>query len=373
MTTRGFKEEEARYYPEASLASHLIGFLGRDESNEALGYFGVEGYYDKDLAGLPGVIKSERDLYNKPIFNGNQERQGAEDGRDLILTIDKSVQHIMKEELRKGVELYKAKSGCAISVDPYNMEVQGLVCLPDYDPDEYFKSNDKIFQDWAITSVYEPGSTFKPLVMAAAIDAGVIKVGENFEEDGPVKIGEYEIQNWDNKYSGRITISRILEKSSNVGMVYVGKKLGKENLYKYLDRYGFGDYTNIDLQGEVSGKVKERSPEIQKKVLSEKTSEIMRKMLVSVVSNAEAKWEIPKGFTFGGKTGTAQIALSGKYDSSKTIASFIGFAPASKPKFLMLIVIKEPGVSSWGSETAAPIFFNIASKLLVYYNIPAND
>lgn len=424
----GFQEETYRFYPEASLSAHLVGFLGKDKDGESLGYFGVEGYYDKDLTGLPGVLKSERDLFNRPIFVGSQEKVDAADGRDFVLTIDKSVQHIVKEQLKAGVEKFDAKSGCVIAVKPKTMEIIALSCLPDFDPGEYYDFSNDVFSNWSISSGYEPGSTFKPLIMAAAIEEEVVKADGMYNESGAVTIGGYKIQNWNDKYEGKISIGRILEKSSNVGMVYIGSQLGKEKVYDYIKKYGFGEYTNIDLQGETPGQLKPlnawypidaatmsfgqgisvtamqlvrgfaavinggylmrpyivkevvedgykkvREPQVQRRVLSERTSKIMRKMLVNTVANAEAKWDIPEGFTFGGKTGTAQIALEGKYDASKTIASFIGFAPADDPEFLVLTVIQEPASSSWGSETAAPLFFDIAKELLIYYNIPAEN
>ena len=424
----GFQEETHRFYPEASLSAHLIGFMGKDKDGEGIGYFGVEGYYDKDLSGLPGVLKSERDLFNRPIFVGTQEKVDAADGRDFVLTIDKSVQHIVKEHLKAGVENFKAKSGCVIAVKPKTMEIIALSCLPDFDPGVYYDFSEDVFANWSISSAYEPGSTFKPLIMAAAINEGVLKPTDTFNESGAVTIGGYRIQNWNDKYEGKISITRILEKSSNVGMVYVGQKLGKQKVYDYIKKYGFGDYTNIDLQGETPGQLKPldtwypidaatmpfgqgisvtamqlvrgfaavinggylmrpyivkevvedgykkvREPQVQRRVLSEKTSKIMRQMLVNTVAHAEAKWDIPEGFTFGGKTGTAQIALEGKYDSSKTIASFIGFVPADDPEFLILTVIREPESSSWGSETAAPLFFDIAKELLIYYNVSAEN
>jgi len=421
----GFQEEKARYYPEASLAAHLIGFLGKDSADESIGYFGVEGYYNKDLAGLPGVLKSERDLFGRTIFVGNQERIEAEDGRDIVLTIDKSVQQIIKEQIKKGMKRFKAKSICALAVKPDTMEVLGLACLPDFDPSTYYDFPEENYTNWMISSSYEPGSTFKPLVVAAGLEEGVIKPTDSFNESGPTRIGNYTIRNWNDEYEGKITITHVLEKSSNVGMVHIGKMIGKKKLFDYVQNYGFGKFTNIDLQGETTGKVKEfskwypidaatmafgqgvsvtgiqlvrafasvinggtlmrpyvvreviengiskkRNPQVQRRVLSEKTSAQMRKMLVSTVNHAEVAWDIPKGFTFGGKTGTAQIAVQGTYDVSKTIASFIGFAPAENPAFLMLVVVQEPESSEWGSETAAPLFFDIAEELLIYLNIP---
>ena len=419
----GFEEQSQRYYPEASLSAHLLGFVGKGKEGEPVGYFGVEGFYEQDLAGLLGFVKSERDLIGRPILIGDQEKIDSEDGRDLVLTIDKSVQAIAKAKLKSGMDSYQAKEGCVIIANPNTLEILALTCLPDYDPNAYYDSNDATFNNQSISSLYEPGSTFKPFITAAGIEQKAIKPDSKFDEKGPVKIGEYTIQTWNNKYEGKITMTRILEKSSNVGMVYIGSKLGKKNIIKYINELGFGQKTGIDLQGESSSYIRdywadidyatatfgqgivvtpiqmvrafssvinggnlmrpyivkaikdglttqEVKPKLDKKIFSEKTSQTVKKMLVSTVEHGEYKWAIPEGYHIGGKTGTAQIAVGGKYDASKTIASFIGFAPADKPKFIALVILKEPKSSIYGSETAAPIFFEIAKELLYYYNIP---
>ncbi|NCO88638.1 hypothetical protein CO083_01625 [Candidatus Roizmanbacteria bacterium CG_4_9_14_0_8_um_filter_34_12] len=419
-----FEEESNRYYPEASLAAHLIGFVGKNSENDPVGYFGVEGYYNKDLSGLPGLLRSERDLSNNPIFAGTQEMLEAEDGRDLFLTIDKAVQMIIKGRLKKAMKIYQVREGCVIVVDPLNLEVLGLSCLPDFDAEEYYKFDETFYKNSALTNLYEPGSTFKPLIVAAAIQEKAIKPNDIYNETGPLQFGEYQIQTWNNKYEGKISITRILEKSSNVGMVYIGEKLGNKKIYEYLNDYGFGKKTDIDLQGEFvnqikpfnnwypidfatatfgqgiavtplqmikafaslinggqllqphvvrqinnKGEVRNIQKKLVKKVLGTQTSNIIKKMLQSTVENGEISWAIPKGYLMGGKTGTAQVAIKGHYDPSKTIASFIGFAPVSNPKFLTLVILKEPKTSQWGSETAAPLFFEIAKDLIVYYNI----
>ncbi len=420
----GFEYGMRRYYPEASLSAHLAGFVGKDDRGEDVGYFGLEGFYDKDLKGLPGFIESERDLLGQPIFIGTQEKVSAENGRDLTLTIDKTVQEIIKKKLKEGIENYQANSGCVIVADPKNMEILGMACLPDYDPENYFKSSEDFFKNPAISDLYEPGSIFKPLIMAAALEEKKIKPNDYYHEDGAVTIGEYTIKTWNDEYEGKISMTRILEKSSNVGMVYVGEKLGDEKLFKYFTKYGFGETTDIDLQGENSGFIKakqnwypidyatatfgqgiavtsiqmlrafasiinggnlfrpyvvkeitslgdekEIKPKLIRKIVSQNTSEVIKKMLVSTVENGEFKWAKPKGYSIGGKTGTAQIPIKGHYDPTKTVASFIGFAPSDEPKFIALVTLKEPKASPWGSETAAPLFFEIAKELLVYYNV----
>jgi len=424
----GFDEEYRRYYPESSLSSQLLGFVGKNSGGDNIGYFGVEGYYDKDLSGLPGLLKSERDLSDRPIFFGTQDRIEPENGRDFILTIDKSVQQIIKNRLQAGLERYQATQGCVIVADPMTLQILGMSCLPDFDPDKYYLFNENYFKNSSITYLYEPGSIFKPLVVAAGIEAKAIKPDEIYNEEGPVTIGEYTIKTWNNKYEGKISMTRILEKSSNVGMVYIGEKLGDKKLYQYINNYGFGQLTGIDLQGEVAGYLRAknqwypidyatatfgqgiavtpiqmvrafatlinggkllvphtvlridaegREQTIQTKltqtILSERTSLIIKKMLASTVENGEVSWAKPKGYAVGGKTGTAQIPIAGHYDPSKTIASFIGFAPVNNPKFVALVIIREPKASQWGSETAAPIFFEIAKDLIVYYNIAPGE
>lgn len=424
----GFNREMKRFYPEASLSAHLLGFVGKDKEGENIGYYGLEGFYDKDLAGLPGLMDSERDIAGRPIFLGIQNKIEAENGRDLILTIDKTVQEIAKKRLMAGIEKFQAKQGCVIIADPYTMAILSLVCMPDYDVDSYYKFSENYFKNPAISEVYEPGSIFKPLIMAAALEEKKIKPQDIYNEKGPVQINEYQIKTWNDKYEGKVSMTRILEKSSNVGMVYIGEKLGKDKIYQYLEKYGLNDQTGIDLQGEISSYLRPKKdwypidyatvtfgqgialtpiqmirafaaiinggklmkpyvvdkivyqnketkiqPKQERKIMSEYTSEIIKKMLVSTVENAEAIWDRPKEYLIGGKTGTAQIAIKGHYDPSLTNASFIGFAPADKPKFIVLVILKEPKTSPWGSETAAPIFFEIVKDLIVYYNITPSD
>lgn len=420
----GFQEEYKRFYPEASLAAHILGFVGKEEDGSDTGYFGIEGYFNKDLEGLAGFLKSERDFLGRPILVGTQERVEPQNGRSIYLTIDKSVQEIAKSKLKDGMERYRAKEGCVIVADPMTMEILAFSCLPDFDLDNYFLFSESYFKNPGITDLYEPGSTFKPLIVAAAIEEKKIKPTDTYDEEGPVEVGDYTIRTWDNKYEGRVSMTRILEKSSNVGMVHIGEKLGAENVYSYIHDYGFGKPTNIDLQGENPGFLKRKAewypidyatatfgqgiavtpiqmirafsslvnggkllephivralasedrknviePKVERVILKPQTSEIIKKMLVSTVENGEIRWAKPEGYTIGGKTGTAQIPIAGHYDPNKTVASFIGFAPADKPKFIALVVLKEPESSPWGSETAAPLFFEIAKDLLVYYNI----
>jgi len=420
----GFDNGYQRYYPEASLAAHLLGFVGKNYWGESVGYFGIEGYFEKELAGLPGMIKTERDILGRPIFFGTQERIDPENGADIYLTIDKSVQIIAKKRLKEGLDLYQAKEGCVLIVEPDTVKICASVCLPDFDQSKYAIYNEAIFKNPAISNLYEPGSIFKPLIVAAALEEKKITANDFVTEDGPVKIGDHFIRTWDNKYEGKISITRVLERSSNVGMLKIGQKLGEKKIYQYLERFGFGRLTNIGLQGEIAGQLKPIDqwysidfatvtfgqgiavtpiqfvrafaalinggrlmeplvvekfvfgdkekfvyPKEVKRVISSKVSATIKRMLEKVVENGEIRWEKPEGYSIAGKTGTAQIPIAGRYDPSKTIASFVGFAPVTNPKFLVLVILKEPKTSVWGSETAAPLFFKIARDLIVYYGI----
>ncbi len=420
----GLNYQTKRFYPEASLSAHLLGFVGKNTEGKNVGYFGLEGFYDKDLAGIAGFVKSERDILGKPILLGSQDKIASENGRDLVLTIDKTVQEVSKQKLKNAIEKYQAKQGCVIIANPQTMEILAMVCLPDFDPAKYYFFSESDFKNPVVSDLFEPGSIFKPLIMAAAIEERKVMPNDLYNEIGPVEMGKYKIKTWDNKYEGEISMTRILEKSSNVGMVYVGSKLGGSLILNYLKKYGFGEPTSIDLQGEISGYLKSDKewypidyatvtfgqgiavtpiqmitafsslvnggklmkpyvvsqiisssrkklikPKLVRQVISERTSQIIKKMLESTIENGEVRWAKPKGYSIGGKTGTAQIPLEGHYDPSKTIASFIGFAPVDKPIFVTLVILREPRTSPWGSETAAPLFFEIAKELIVYYGI----
>lgn len=425
----GFEKKSSRYYPESSLSAHLIGFVGKNTKGESVGYYGLEGYYEMDLKGIPGISRSEVDPLGRPIFIGTQDRISPVNGRDLFLSIDIHIQAKSKELLKDGIYKYGAKGGCIIVADPMSMNIISLVCLPDYDPSEYYKFGESFFSDKAIVDLFEPGSIFKPLIMASALNENKVKPSDIYNETGPIKIGEYSIKTWDNKYSGKITMSNIIEKSSNVGMVYIGEKLGKDLLIKYLNNFGFGQKTGIDLEGEASGYIKRKnewypidyatatfgqgivvtpiqmirafasvinggyllqprvvktfseenkknievSKTVIRRVIKEESSVQIKKMLESTIKNGEVEWDVPKGYRFGGKTGTAQIPIGGTYDPSKTNASFIGFFPVDKPRFIAMIILKEPSTSTWASETVAPMFFDLARELILYYNIAPDN
>jgi stage V sporulation protein D (sporulation-specific penicillin-binding protein) len=421
----GFEKESKRFYPEASTAAHILGFVGMDENGNDKGYFGLEGFYDRELRGKDGMLRREKDVHGNPIVVGEAMRMDAQNGRTLVLWTDRVVQRIAEQKLIEGVRKYGAKEGTVTIMDPKTGGVLAMATFPSYDPASYANTDKELYKNPIVASSYEPGSTFKTLIMSAGLEEKVITPETKMDETGPVRIGEYLIRTWNDQYRGSITMTDVLIHSSNVGMVFVERKLGEKKMLTYIHNYGFGKPTNIDLEEESSpqlradsewgeidlatgsfgqgiavtpiqmvravaalanngwlmephivreirdsnGKIIPIKPKKIRQVVSEKTAELMKEMMILAVDNGEAKWAKPKGYQIAGKTGTAQIAVSGHYDDKKTIASFVGFAPADNPKFVMLVTLHEPSSSQWGSETAAPLFFSIAKDLFMYYGI----
>ncbi len=399
--------------------------MGRDDEGSEKGYFGLEGYYDLALSGRHGFVARESDAKGAPILFGNSKEASAITGVDLVTHIDKTIQMIIEEKLKKAIEDYGAKSGNVVIMDPNTGAILGMAALPSYDPGSYFDYSNELFKNPTISDAFEPGSIFKPIVMASALDANLITPDTLCDIcRGPVEVEKYTIETWDHKYHPDSTMTDVIIHSDNIGMVFTGQKLGTEKFVDYMQKFGFGKTTGIDLQGEgspplrekgtwnivdlatgtfgqgiavtpiqmvraiavianggklvtpqVVGKIKgdgweeEVKPEKPQEIISQKAALDITYMMTMAVRDGEAKWAVPKGFKIAGKTGTAQIPVSGHYDKDKTIVSFVGFAPADKPKFVMLVSLREPKTSQWGSETAAPLWFNIARDLFPYMGI----
>ncbi len=421
----GFEKEPKRFYPEASSAAHLLGFVGSDVNGQDHGYFGLEGFYDRQLAGTSGSIRLEKDAHGAPILIGEDERIPPQDGRTLVLSVEKPVQQIVERRLAEGIKKYGAKAGTIVVLDPATGGVLATASYPTYDQRAYGEYDKVLYTNPAVASTYEPGSTFKTLIMAAALNEKLVTPQTIMNESGPVVVGPNSIRTWNNEYHGDITMTQVLEYSSNVGMVDVARRLGKDKMLDYIRKFGFGKPTNIDLEEEASpelrpdkqwqeideltasfgqgiavtpmqmvravaalanggkimephvvskikdekGKTIQIKPKMITQVISPQSASIITEMMVAAVDNGEAKWAKPKGYRIAGKTGTAQIPVAGHYDATKTIASFVGFAPADHPTFVMLVTLTEPTSSPWGSETAAPLFFTIARDLFTYWGI----
>lgn len=423
----GFQEEEKRFYPEGSMSAHLLGFVGQDRSGQDKGYFGLEGFYDRLLAGRPGLLFQEKDASGKPILIGESSLEGEILGRDLQTFLNRSLQYLLEEKLKKGIEKYQAKGGLAVMMDPATGAILGMASFPSYYPAEYSQTDKTFFSNPVVSQTFEPGSIFKPLVMAAAINQEVVVAEEKCSRcNGPRQIGEYVIKTWDEKYHPDSTMTEILEHSDNVGMVYVSEKLGKQKLLPYLKNFGLGELTGIDLEGETTAEIRpeedwtaidlataafgqgvavtpiqmvramaaianggvllephvvakikseekevEIKPKVQRRVIKETTAKIITEMMVNAVEKG-GRWEKPKGYRIAGKTGTAQIPIAGHYDKEKTIVSFIGFAPADQPRFIMLVTLQEPSLT-WGSMTVAPLWFEMAKEIFYLLGIPPSS
>jgi stage V sporulation protein D (sporulation-specific penicillin-binding protein) len=420
-----FTQGDGRFYPEASSAAQLLGFVGKEEGGQDIGYFGLEGYYNLPLSGKPGFVGQEKDARGTPILLGGKKEVTAINGVDLITSVDKRIQLSIEKNLEKGIEKYGAISGNAIVMDPYTGEILGMAAYPSFDPADYQNYSNEVFRNPVISDSFEPGSIFKVLVMAAAIDSGVVTPDTKCDIcGGPVNVDGYQIETWNSKYHPDSTMTDVIVNSDNVGMTYAGQKIGANTLYDYLQKFGIGSLTGIDLQGESAPSIRKRgtwsnvdldtttfgqgiavtgiqmiravsaianggylpTPHVvtqiqgdgwqekidipqNPRIISQKSADETAQMMVAAANLGEAKWTKIPGFTVAAKTGTAQIPVAGHYDSTNTNHSFIGFVPVSHPKFIMLVTLQSPQSSPWAAETAAPLWYSIARDLFPYIGI----
>ena len=426
----GFDSQYQRFYPEASMAAQLLGFVGKDDQGNDKGYFGLEGYYDRLLQGKEGLAMQVNDAFGRPILAQTNQTSGEVDGSSLILSIDRSMQFLAEQKIKDGVETYGATSGMVGIMDPKTGQILVMAAYPNFDPRDYSVYSDDLYKNPFISDLYEPGSTFKPLIMSSALDAKVVTPQTKCNIcGGPVTVSGYDIHTWDDKYFPNTNMIDVIQHSDNTGMVFVAQKMGLDKTLSYLEKYGIGSTTGIDLQGEVSAPLRPKNqwyavdlattafgqgisitpielldatatianqgvemephvvsaiedpsgniikvpPKVVGSPVSSGTAKAMTEIMVNAVEKGEASWARLKGYRIAGKTGTASIPIQGHYDPTQTIASFVGFAPAEDPKFVMLVVLNRPTVSIYGAETAAPIFFDIAKSLLGYYGIPPDQ
>lgn len=425
----GFEADTKRYYPESSMAAQLLGFVGSDKFGSDVGYFGLEGYWDKKLKGKAGRFGQENDPFGLPILVGKYRPLEPESGSSLHLSLDRAIQFIVEDKLKKAVEKYGAKMGTVTIADPKTGHIIAMATFPTYDPALRLEFSEDLYKNPAVADTYEPGSTFKLITMSAALEENLVDPQTKCTVcTGPRQIGGFEISTWNKKYYPNSTMTEVIQHSDNVGMTFVSEKLGIDKFYNYIQKFGFGQPTAIDLQEESAGSIREKQewreidlatasfgqglavtpiqmvqaisaianngklisprvvakvekssgeeeiikPEETRQVISPKTAAQIVEMMVNAVQNGEAKAFVPKGYRMAGKTGTAQIPVEGHYDPNKTIASFIGFAPADDPRFVMLVRFTEPTSSPFGSETAAPTFFDIAKEIFNYWGVAPN-
>ncbi|SDL76973.1 stage V sporulation protein D [Sediminibacillus halophilus] len=415
-------EDSKRHYPKGSYLSHVLGFSGIDNQ----GLMGLEQYYNEQLSGEKGSLsyfsdaKGQRmadlaDVYNPPV-----------DGNSLKLTIDSRVQTIMERELDLAVSKYNPDGAIAIAVDPNTGGVLGMSSRPTFDPEHYQDYDSSVYnKNLPIWSTYEPGSTFKIITLAAALEENAVDLyEEEFHDDGSIEVGGATLHCWKSGGHGHQTFLEVVQNSCNPGFVTLGERLGKEKLFSYIDDFGFGKKTGIDLQGEGTGilfkpenigpvelattafgqgvsvtpiqqvmavaaavnggylyepyiaqewldpktnKVIEKTePTLRNRVISNETSKEIRDALESVVAKGTGRGAYVEGYRVGGKTGTAQkVGKDGKYMSNNHIVSFMGFAPADDPEIVVYVAIDNPkDTVQFGGVVAAPIVGSIIGDSL---------
>ncbi|MBI4153396.1 penicillin-binding protein 2, partial [Candidatus Woesebacteria bacterium] len=255
----GFEIQEDRVYPEGSAAAHLLGFVGKNEEGGDVGYFGLEGYYNLSLSGKAGFEALEKDAMGVPILLGDSSEITAIGGVDLLTHIDRTVQRSLEKRLLEGIKKYGAAGGDAIVMNPKTGAILAMSSYPSYDPETYYNFGDSFFKNPAVSDSFEPGSVFKILVMAAALDSKVVEPDTKCDIcGGPLRVDKYTIETWNRQYRPGSSVVDIIVHSDNVGMAFVGTRLGADKLYDYLHRFGIGQLSGIDLQGEASPRLRER-------------------------------------------------------------------------------------------------------------------
>jgi stage V sporulation protein D (sporulation-specific penicillin-binding protein) len=424
----GTEPENVRFYPEKNLASHVLGFLGF-RGDQRVGQYGVEGNFEEKLAGTKGVLGLEKDVAGRWITVASRNFVQAQNGDNIHLTIDSAIQYKAQEVLKRTVQEHAAAQGSVVVLNPKTGAILALSNYPDFDPNEYNKVEDaRIYTNNVLTADYEPGSVFKPITMAAAINEGKVTPDSTYEDTGVVEMDDFKIKNSDGKAYGIQNMTQVLEKSLNTGMVYVEQQLGHSTFRDYVKKFGFGKKTKIELPNEIlgnldnlekkgdiffatssygqgitvtpiqlvtaytalanggkmmqpyivqkivhpNGKEEKTEPEKIAQVIDGKTAAQVSAMLVNVIENGHGKRAAVKGYYLAGKTGTAQVAYKDRvgYDPTKNIGTFVGYGPVDNPQFLMLVRIDHPKDVKFAETTAAPAFGEIASFILNYLQVP---
>ncbi|MCA1023373.1 stage V sporulation protein D [Halobacillus litoralis] len=415
-------EDSERYYPHGAFLSHVLGFSGIDNQ----GLLGLEAYYDEELKGEKGALSFFSDAKGKRMPDMADVYEPPVDGKDLKLTIDYQVQSIIERELDIAQAKYNPDGAVALAVDPDTGKVVGMASRPNFDPADYQKVKPEVYnRNLPVWSTYEPGSTFKIITLAAALEEGLVDLEEeHFHDSGAVKVDGATLHCWKSGGHGDQTFLEVVQNSCNPGFVELGDRLGKEKLFDYIDLFGFGSKTGIDLEGEgsgilfkrenvgpveqattafgqgvsvtpiqqvmavaaavnggyyyepyiqeawldpVSGDVlEENEPVMKEQVISEETSAQIRHALESVVAQGTGRGAYVEGYRVGGKTGTAQkVGPDGKYMENNHIVSFIGFAPADDPELVVYLAIDNPkNTVQFGGVVAAPIVGSIMGDSL---------
>ena len=415
-----FEDEWARFYPTGESLAQVTGFLGY-AGDSRIGQYGIEGYFEDDLAGEAGKLLADKDLFGRLIPVASSELVQARDGANIVLTIDKVIQNKAYEIIKEAVGAYRAESGSILVMDPQTGGIRAMAGYPSFDPNKYNETDDiKVYQNLNMSEAYEPGSVFKIITMAAGLETHAVEPDTTYDDKGSVVIGQEVIRNASDKVYGMVNMVGVLENSINCGAVYVALKTGHEKFRDYVKKFGFGQVTNIELAGESTGNISSlegkgdiytataafgqgitvtplqlaqafstivnngktvkphiidyAESEIEEKIndsqqlISEKTAQVLKAMMVSVVENGHSKGAQIAGYHIGGKTGTAEIAGQGGYTSENN-HTFAGFGPLENTKFVIIVKLIKPKSGKFAESTAVPAFTKMASFLLQYYQI----
>jgi cell division protein FtsI (penicillin-binding protein 3) len=419
----GLFPESRRYYPRQELAAHVLGMVGLDDR----GLEGLEHQHDDLLGGQPQFVSAQQDALGRIIFR-QEEPAPQRPIFDLTLTIDEVLQYITERELQRAVERSRAKAGTAIVMDPWTGEILAMANQPTFDPNAYKKAGAAARRNRAATDAFEPGSVFKVILLAGALEEGAVRPDDRFfGENGAIEVSGITIR--DHEKYGWLTAQEILIHSSNVGAIKIGQKLGKSLYYHYISSFGFGTLTGLDLPGETPGLMRRPrgwsalslsvlslgqeisvtpmqiatafaavanggnlvrphviralraqdeslqrvvAPVVIRRVISTETARTMLTMLRGAVEEGTGKEAALAEYTVAGKTGTAQKMdpATGRYSHQKLVASFVGAVPAERPRLVILVMIDEPETLRWGGSIAAPAFREIARDALKYLQVP---
>ena len=408
-----------RAYPQGTLGAQIMGFVGYDQR----GYYGVEGAYQRDLAGQ-SLVSEESTI---PFEISAQ--LAPRNGRDLVLTIDRDVQFLAEAELLRAIDISGSERGTIIIMDPRTGEILAMASFPSFDPNTYYQVTDAdVLVNPAISEQYEPGSVFKVVTMAAAIEEGVILPNSTYNDQASIECGGITVSNWDRASHGLIDMTQVLVQSLNVGTSTVAMQMGPTRFYRRVQAFGFGQPTLVDLEGEAAGTLSvpgdpdwqesqlctnsfgqglavtplqmltavnaiandglmmqphvvyqvidgedvfTTQPSPMGRPISAQTAHMVRDMMVQVVQYGATDAQVP-GYTIAGKTGTAEIPIPGGYEEGTSIVTFVGFLPADDPQVSVLIKLDRPD-EYWGSIVAAPIFAHLVERLVLLLEVPPDD
>lgn len=426
-----FSEENFRYYPEKNILAQVLGFVGY-KGDELVGRYGLEGYFEKLLAGISGEYTYEKDASGRLIPIADRSLSAVKDGSSLVLTIDRSIQFAVCQSLAKWGLKVEAESGEVVVVDPKSGEIMAMCNYPDFDPNKYNEVEDiGVYNNKAVSEPYEPGSVFKAFTMAAALDQNKVTPLTVYNDTGVEEIAGFKIKNSDGKAHGLTTMTEVLESSLNTGAIFAARSVGPEKFREYLKAFGFGEMTEVTLASERAGnlsslnqgheidmatgsygqgitatplqialafsaianggvlmkplivkeiqeplgKIQKFQPQSVRQVISQQTAITLSGMLASVVKYGHAKHAAVDGYFIAGKTGTAQVydPATKKYSTSLTNHTFAGFAPVENPRFVVVAHFKYPKNAAWADSSTAPLFGEIAQYLLNYLKVPATN